>query len=67
MYVLLTAARKDGVIEKGVRGESYESMRRKMREIDKREWKKEMHEKTSLKMYRKWRQEKGGQEEVGIQ
>ncbi len=62
----MTAARKDGVIEKGVRGETSESIRRKMREIDTREWMKEVNEKTSLKIYRKWRQEKGGQEEVYI-
>ncbi len=60
----MTAARKVGVIEKGVRGERSESIRRKMREIDTREWKKEMNEKTSLKIYWKWRQEKGGQEEI---
>ncbi len=61
----MTAARKerkDGVIEKGVRGETSESIRRKLREIDTREWKKEMNEKTSLKIYRKWRQEKGQDE-----
>ncbi len=61
---ILNGARKEGVIENGLRGETKESIRRKMRELDTREWKKEMDEKKSLVIYRKWRQEKGGQEGI---
>ena len=64
VYAILNEARKEGVIENGVKGETKESIRRKMRELDTREWKREMDGKTSLTIYRKWRQEKGGQEEI---
>ena len=47
-----------------VRSETKESIRQRMREVDTREWKKQMEEKSSLKIYRKWRQELGGQEEI---
>ena len=61
VYVLLS----DGVIENRVRGETKESIRRKMRELDTREW-KEMNEETSLLIYKNWRLERRGQEKIYI-
>ena len=41
-----------------------EGIRERMKEWDTREWKKGMNEKSSLRIYRKWRTEIGGQEKI---
>ena len=57
MYKLMKELRKDGVLEGGVRDETKESIRKKMRELDTKEWMKEMNGKTCLNIYKKRRQE----------
>ena len=61
---LLNDLRKLGVLSESVRNETKEGIRKRMRELDEREWKRGMNEKSSLKIYREWRKEMGGQEEV---
>ena len=41
-----------------------EEIKKKVRMWDTNEWKKEMEEKASLKLYREWREELGGQDDV---
>ncbi len=61
---LLNDLRKAGALSGSIRNETKESIRKKMRELDASEWMTEMNEKSSLKIYRKWRKEIGGQEEI---
>ncbi|XP_050714164.1 uncharacterized protein LOC126997158 [Eriocheir sinensis] len=61
---LLNELRATEGLSVSVRNETKESIKQRMRELDTREWKRQMNEKASLKIYRKWRQELGGQEEV---
>ncbi len=53
-----------GVLGESVKSETKESIKQKMRELDTREWTREMNEKSSLKIYRRWKREIEGQEEV---
>ena len=50
----------------GIRGKNVtnEDIRKRVRMWDANEWKKEMESKSSLKLYKIWRQEIGGQEQV---
>ncbi len=64
MKELVNDLSERGVLSGSVKNETKESIRKKMRELDTREWTREMNEKSSLRIYRKWRKEIGGQEEV---
>lgn len=45
--------RETEVLSVNVRNETKESIKKKMREVDTREWKREMDQKSSLKIHRK--------------
>ncbi len=51
-----------GLLSESVKSETKESIKQKMRDLDTREWKREINEKSSLRIYTKWRKEIGGQE-----
>ncbi len=64
MKELVNDLSERGVLGESVKSETKESIKQKMRELETREWTREMNEKLSLKIYRKRRKEIGGQEEV---
>ncbi len=49
---LVNDVRKAGVLSESIRNETKESIRKKMRELDAREWMTEMNDTSSLKIYR---------------
>ncbi len=64
MKELLNDLSERGVLGESVRSEVKESIKQKMKELDTREWTREINEKSSLKIYRKWKREIGWQEEA---
>ncbi len=64
MKELVNDLSERGVLVESVKSQTKESIKKEMRELDTKEWKREMDEKSSLKIYRKWREEIGGQQEV---
>ncbi len=51
-------------MSENIKNETKESIRKKMIEVDARGWMTEMSDKSSVKIYRKWRRAIGGQEEI---
>ena len=56
--------RERGVTGEDIRNKTNEEIREKMKEWDLNEWRREMSERESLKMYREWRKEIGNQERI---
>ena len=52
------------VFREGIRSQTKESIKNKIKEIDSRKWREDLDEKSSVTIYKEWRKENGGQEEV---
>ncbi len=56
--------RERGVVGEDISNKTNEEIREKVKEWDVKEWKREMNERKSLKMYKEWRDEIGKQEKM---